>query len=805
MYIKIKGDIMKQKLYIMSYEQKEKKLKKQNTLEQIEKIMSFSELKENLYYRYHPLARYNLCEQYHLLPENADIILETLYDINHDLPSINTKIDKLKEMKQYLEEKNLILRNELFNGYLKNVDIKVTAPITTPLERKMVRKLQKISHVTTLASSNSTSSIPSIYEFEYMEEEVVYVAEQITILLNKGVDINKIKLYPISSDYDPIIHKIFGFFQIPYDLNRKTPLIHLQMTQEFLKLLEVHNLKESLEILENEYSLSNPLNRKIYNHLITIINKYLDVAHYEPYLQYEFQITQITLHKWDNVVTTSNTLEDTDCYYFMLGLNQDNLPKTLQDEDYLSDYEKQMLELETSRETNYHFKEILKKQIMNCNHLTITYKLKSPFQEYIPSTIIEELGLTAEKGEYQFTCKKYNDYLVTQKLDALLKYNTKDPLIQKLYDPSIPYRTYQNNYQTVEKETLLNYLDHYLNLSYSSMDLFFRCQFRFYLNHILKIKDEWEETSSIIIGKLFHQILYEYYQKKEDLNQIIENVTTAYFKDRNLSAKDQFYIKKYHQEIYHLVQILEEQQAMSDFNPTALEQEFSYYIEDEMKIKIMGVVDKIMTFEDGINTYIMIIDYKTGKAHNDFNKITYGLDMQLLMYDYLIQKSQKWPNSQIAGLYLQPIIKEVLPSEKGKTYQDLRYDMAKLDGYTKQEYSLIKHMDHNVEEKTYLKSIRLKSDNTFYHYSKTLTEQQLQDLRHMVEQNIQKVINSIKKADFKINPKRFQKEKTNELTGCAYCTYYDICYKNPSNIQTLKEYKDLSFLRRENHDTEKAN
>ena len=115
---------------------------------------------------------------------------------------------------------------------------------------------------------------------------------------------------------------------------------------------------------------------------------------------------------------------------------------------------------------------------------------------------------------------------------------------------------------------------------------------------------------------------------------------------------------------------------------------------------------------------------------------------------------------------------------------------------------LLSHIDQNYQSNTYIKSIRVKSDNTFYNYSKVITEEQLEALRKIVDDNINKVITAVKSCDFTINPKRFSKEKINETTGCAYCSYYDICYKNPKDIKNLKEYKDLSFIRSDEHDTD---
>ena len=55
---------------------------------------------------------------------------------------------------------------------------------------------------------------------------------------------------------------------------------------------------------------------------------------------------------------------------------------------------------------------------------------------------------------------------------------------------------YNNKFNGVDKSILYNYLNNSLNLSYSSMDNYYHCAFKFYLSNILKL-DYFEETIQI--------------------------------------------------------------------------------------------------------------------------------------------------------------------------------------------------------------------------------------------------------------------------------------------------------------------
>ena len=171
--------------------------------------------------------------------------------------------------------------------------------------------------------------------------------------------------------------------------------------------------------------------------------------------------------------------------------------------------------------------------------------------------------------------------------------------------------------------------------------------------------------------------------------------------------------------------------------------------------------------------------------------------MQLLYYLYLIKNSTKISNPKFTGMYLQSIMTEVLASQKNKTYDDLVSDNMKLNGYTTDNIKRLYEIDHNYEDGSFIRGIKVKNDGTFYAYSKVLDDDAIDALINIVDTNIKEVIDSIKNSDFAINPKKLG----DTLVGCEYCPFGDICYKNENNIVELKEHKDLDFLGGENNDT----
>lgn len=76
----------------------------------------------------------------------------------------------------------------------------------------------------------------------------------------------------------------------------------------------------------------------------------------------------------------------------------------------------------------------------------------------------------------------------------------------------IPYNTYNNRYKKINPDILKQSIEG-IKLSFSNIDVFYKCQFRFFLENILKIRKN-KETVSLEIGNLFHFVLERYYKTK---------------------------------------------------------------------------------------------------------------------------------------------------------------------------------------------------------------------------------------------------------------------------------------------------
>lgn len=761
------------------------------------KFYSLEELRDNLDYKYRDDTLYYISSKYNIIFENSEIIMDNLYYINVDDDYSDNKLSLLKEIKLDLIKNKYIILNEMFKEFFfkQKIYIYNYYCLNSYYKRILKNKFKMIDN-----DIDQTKAI-SVNEFKTLEEEVVWCASEITELLNKGVNINNIKINTLSSDYTSTIKRIFKQFKIPLSLNSKHPLCGYDQSKYFNDLLKQDfSLEEAIVTIKEAYQIDG-FNQMIFNKIVNFVNTYnllnIDRETILKLYKYYSENTYISMNNYDNTVeevdimTSFITKKD---YIFVLGLNQDILPQTVSDNDYLIDDEKDLLNIENSIHINEINKDSLIKRIYQIDNIFLSYKLKSVFNQFVPSSILKQMNIKISYPKYKFINQQYNDYLLGKHLDNYIKYKASSEELESLYYRNNKYNTYDNDYTSIDAKKLYEYLDNNLNVSYSSLETFYKCPFRFYLDNILGINKYENDTTSIIVGKLVHYVLSVGLDKDElEIESLIDDYLNKIQSD--ITNKHLFYRSKYKKEILKLIAIIKEQLKRSSFHNQWFEEKFSITKNYEIKVTIKGFIDKIMTFEDKDNTYVIVIDYKTGTIHSDFNYVIYGLNMQLLIYLYLIKNSCKITNVKVAGMYWQNIMKDLISTTKDKNYNSLLFDSYRLDGYTLDDINVLEYIDNNYLQGSYLKTIKTKKDGSFYSYSKVLTSDEIDKLLELVEANIDSAVKRILNAKFDIKPIRIGSEMLSDITGCRYCKNYDICYKKNSDILNLKDSKDLSFIR----------
>lgn len=726
------------------------------------KFYSFRKLKKKLIFDYNNKTIEYVMNKYNVNINIAKIYLENLYFLK-DLE--DNKVKFLNALKKDLDENNLLIYNKEFRKYLENKDITVYNKSKLSKEEKRILEGLNIR----IENNLNNNYEPSIYEAENIEEEVEYVIRSIKELLCKNVDINNIKIIA-SKEYNKYLDYFCDLFGLPINIASDNTFYGTKIASKFLELYDNYEIDEIIDKLSDEENI---------NDLITIVNKSVLVD--DKYARKEFIINDLKTSKVKGVLYKNaieiGSLDDyysSDDYVYLIGCNRGIFPKVYNDDNFLSDKILDELDLDTSVEKNKLENKKNFEFIRNIPNLVITYNLFDGEKVKYPSNIIEELKVDVKKIEIDRRIsysKSLSNLSYAKDLDNLYKYNDEGKYL-KMYQKNlnIPYKEYNNTYFKVDKALLKDSLESGITLSYTSLEMYNECSFKYFLNSIMKL-NIFENTFKIVVGKIVHHILEIGLDKKIDIDLEISN----FIKDLDFSfgPKELFYLHKITKELEFLLDYLEEQKKHSKLNEYLFEEEISIDKSyDGIDITFKGVIDKVMMTKYNDKEVIAVIDYKTGDKNIKLDTLEYGINIQLPIYLYLLKKSSRFKNSVIAGFYIEKVLNNCLNIDKNKSLETLKKENLRLQGYTNSNETIISLLDDNYLDSKMIKGLRFKNDGSFYSTSKVLSNEEMDKLIIVVDEIIDKVIKKIVNGDYEINPKVIKGKNI----ACEYCKFKDICY-----------------------------
>lgn len=736
------------------------------------KYMTLSELMDTLTFNIDNKTIYSVMKEFNLSYKNAQMYLSNIKYLGYE-EAYDERIKFIEDIKSFCLKNNLLYFNNFLKKKIVGKKVYFVGYKFLSSFEEMILKNNGINYQ--LISNKETGKSLKAYEFKDMQDEVNFVANEILSLNEKGVSLENIYIANVDEDYDYVIDRVFKMYELPYNKSNNTSLYETEVGLFFLDNLD-KGKKEALDLTKDKY----PNSLDIINLIVECINNFCFIDNLEDLktiLIDEFKKKQVKKLKYKEGISLTNiddNIFDKDEYVFLVGCNLNVLPHIFKDEDYLSDKIKFSF-LESSKEKNIREKEKKKLEILSIPNITITYKLGYLNTVFYPSTLITELDCTVIKKDMIVSnySKINNEILMAKCLDDYLKFGLNCSSFSKLLFnyQDIPYNTYDNKFKGIKG------FDKDIMLSYSSMDNYYKCAFRYYLASVLKI-DIYEESFSQYVGNLFHYVLASVLKEGGNVKLLYAKYLEEH--KHNFTEKEKFSLELLEPELEFIVQVIKEQGEYGQFKDLLVEEKI---VVEENDLKFKGFIDKIL-FKDKM---AVIIDYKTGDIDINLSLIPYGLSMQLPVYIYLAKKYDK--DIKVIGFYLQHILNSKPRRSDNKDYLTLKKEDLRLQGYSIGDTDILEQFDNSYQNSQIIKGMKL-GKNGFYSYAKVLTEKEIDNLELMVEKRIKEASEKIKEADFKVNPKIMG----NDNLGCKFCKFRDICYKKEEDNVYLKKINDLSFL-----------
>lgn len=732
------------------------------------KFYSFNELKKKLFFDYDNKTIEYVMKKYNVNLSIARIYIENLYFLKEVR---NKKIEFLNSLKKELDDNNLLIYNNQFKNYL--LDKKIIVYQNEELSKEEKYILRDFNYE--VKKNQDSIYSPEIYEAGDINEELEFVISKIKKLIHEGIDINNIKLIA-NNEYNKYLDYYSQIFNLPFNTKDSNSLFSTGVSSLFLSMYDKYDIPMIIEKIKEKYENINDL--------ISVINKSVLVD--DKKIRKEFIIddlkkSSVSNNLYKNAIDIHSLYENYDesDYVFLLGFNIGNYPRINMDDDFLSDKEKMMLGIDTSIEKNQIERTNVINAIKRIPHLTITYPLHDGNKVRYPSVLIDDLNVNSQKINLNRSIsysKKYSNLLYAMDLDNFYKYNDESKCL-RMYQKNlnIPYREYNNKYSVIDTDLLKERLNDNFTLSYTSLESFNECGFKYYLSRIMNL-DIYEETFKIVIGKIVHHVLEKGLEKNIDIDmEISEFMKTL---DFSFGPRELFYIHKLSSEINYLLKYLHEQEKNSKLTNYLFETELAVEKKyNDINVVFKGFIDKVMSTEYNGKEVIAVVDYKTGDKNIKLDTLEYGLNIQLPIYLYLLKNSERFKESVIAGFYIEKVLNNVFNITKNKSLEELKDENLRLQGYTNSNENIISLLDSNYLNSKMIKGLRFKNDGSFYSTSKVLSDKEMDDMIIKVQNVIDEAIKNIIAGKFYINPKVLKGKNI----SCTYCKFKDICFKTKND------------------------
>lgn len=196
-------------------------------------------------------------------------------------------------------------------------------------------------------------------------------------------------------------------------------------------------------------------------------------------------------------------------------------------------------------------------------------------------------------------------------------------------------------------------------------------------------------------------------------------------------------------------------------------------MENGLDVVVTGQIDRIDMLRQDNRTYVVVIDYKSGRKQLDISQIFMGLELQLLTYMFVALLNIGDDAVPAAVLYCYVRNDKVSLSYRiDEADKKKEYDAkGKLTGFYLNDGDVMKQLDRSMEGFSDFLNLRLKKDGTLSDSSKTIYDEAgWSHLLAWASQKLQDLAGGIGDGDISIHPVMLKQQ-----TPCQYCPYRAVC------------------------------
>lgn len=452
----------------------------------------------------------------------------------------------------------------------------------------------------------------------------------------------------------------------------------------------------------------------------------------------------------------------------------------------------------------------------------------SAFSSYALSTQQDSAVASCESVTLRAALETQTDY--TGKLYALDRAREKRTF--HIQDPNIARALFGTN----------------LKLSASRVDTYYKCAFEYFCKYGLNAKPrEPAKLDPAQSGTVIHYVLEQIIKEntidglismtKEQRQAKVDHWLMIYLDENmggyeNKEARFRYLYERLKISLYDVVERLCAEFNVSSFRPVDFELSIGSYKEDEEpsipayhldlkeggSLEIFGSIDRVDSFEKDGQTYIRVVDYKTGGKDFVLSDVLYGLNMQMLIYLFAIEAGgADYYHSDIipAGILYYPAKRNTVNlTKKNASEEDImkakrtkgNHSDDRGNGLFLLDKNTLDAMEHDLQgnfipitEKTVNRG---KKNEETRLIGNLITAGDMGLLRRKIDQILREMAESLQEGQIDAAPAYNSSRYSNT---CKYCDYASVCHYEEGNerqIQNLKNDEVFELLQGKEEDHE---
>lgn len=335
----------------------------------------------------------------------------------------------------------------------------------------------------------------------------------------------------------------------------------------------------------------------------------------------------------------------------------------------------------------------------------------------------------------------------------------------------------------------------------SRMETFEQCRFMYFLQYLLGIRPlKKAEMSPDEAGSFVHDVMEKLMREfsgdlaaadesavRNACRRLADEYISALVGDGAVTPRMRVVSEQIKENCIRLAERLRKEQKQSRFRASGLELNIGqdipapvYELEDGSTAKITGKIDRVDTYVSGGETYVRVVDYKTGGKDFKLSDVWQGLNVQMLLYLFALKNSgdERYGSDVVpAGVLYMPGDPAPASDEEGAA------GVYTMKGIVLNRPEVLEAM----EEKGEGIFIPAEIDQKTGRWKNNLASlEELGKLENRIEELIREMASGIRSGDVRAYPA----ERSGKERPCRYCPYAAVC--GADRITEVRKITNLS-------------